>query len=71
MFNRHVPALNVAGFSQSSMKCFDLFAPLFERLAVKEPNYRQCGLLRPRDQRPCRRTTEPRDELAPFYHSIT
>jgi hypothetical protein len=42
------------------------------RPAVDEPDHRHRRLLRTRRHRPChRRTTEPRDELSPFDHSIT
>src|SRR4029450_12085834 len=37
------------------------------QFAAEKPNHRHRRLLRPRRDRPCRRTAEQRDELAAFH----
>jgi hypothetical protein len=42
----------------------------FDR-ATEKSDHRHRPPLRPRRERPRRRDADPRDELSPFYHSIT
>ena len=63
--------LGEARFTQTLPKRRQRFRAARGREAAEQPDDRQ-PLLRARRERPCnRRAAEQRDELAPFYHSIT
>src|SRR5262249_55530059 len=71
VFDRHVLALDVAGFAQALTEGDHGACERPRRRAVEEPNHRHRRLLRARRERPSgRRATEQRDEYAPL-HSIT
>src|SRR5262245_48839099 len=71
IFDRHVPALGIAGLFQTLMESRQKRRIQAGRCAMKEPNHGHRRLLRARSERPRgRRAAEQRDELAPF-HSIT
>src|SRR5215470_18256213 len=72
VFDRHVLALDVAGFTETlpewvQYSLFEAGCP-----AVEQSHHRHRGLLRARRERPRgRRTAEQRDGFAPSHHSIT
>src|SRR5262245_8744479 len=71
IFDRHVPALGIAGLFQTLMESRQKRRIRAGRCAMKEPNHGHRRLLRPRRERPSdRRSAKKRDELAAF-HSIT
>ena len=70
VFDRHVLALDIAGFLQALAKCAQAVRERVRRCAVEKPDHRHRRLLRARRERPRRRAAEQRDELAPL-HSIT
>ena len=63
VLDRHVLALDVAGFVEALAKRSD--SARIRRPAVDKSDNRHRRLLRPRRKRPCRRTAEQRDEFAP------
>jgi hypothetical protein len=66
VFDRHVLALDIAGFLQALEKRNgDVLVVIISRLGAEEPDYRHRWLLRPRRQRPRRRASEPSNELSP------
>jgi len=72
VFDRHVPALDIAGFHQALAKRGQEVCILFGRPCVQEADHRHRWLLRACRERPRgRRATEQRDERAPVPHSIT
>ena len=76
VLDRHVLALDVAGFAKPLRNAAAYAAVRIGRPAVEEPDHRHRRLLRPRRQRPRRRrAAEEGDELAAShrcsYHSIT
>src|SRR5262249_25593881 len=71
IFDRHVLPRDVAGFTEALPEWRQVLFVLVSRPAIEDPDYRYRGLLRPRRNRPRRRATEQRDELAPSDHSIT
>ena len=71
IFDRHVPALDIAGFAQALAERAHTVRVPVRRCAAEEPDHRHRRLLRARRERPRRRrAAEQRDELAP-PHSIT
>jgi hypothetical protein len=69
VLDRHVAALDIAGFSQAAVKSSDKFALRFERLAAEITDHRH-PLLRPRGARPSSRqcrAAHQRDELPPSH----
>src|SRR5262245_25565280 len=71
VFDRHVPTIDIAVFSQALPKRDQEVCILLGRPSVKKPDHRHRRLLRARRHRPRRRRpAEQRDELAAF-HSIT
>src|SRR2546423_10886885 len=71
VFDRHVPALDIAKFLQALTECIQHGPVSIERCAVEKANHRHRLLLCARRKRPCRcRAAAQRDELAPS-HSIT
>jgi hypothetical protein len=73
-FDRDVLALDEARFLQALAKRGDEVRHVSERRAAEKSDHRHCSffgrLLRTRGIRPCGRTANQRDELAP-PHSIT
>src|SRR5215475_15792314 len=67
ILDRHILALDVPGFTNALPECGQIAC---RRRAEEESYHRHRRLLRPRRDRPRRRTAEKRDELAPL-HSIT
>jgi hypothetical protein len=67
VFDRHVLALDIAGFLQALAKSTQRLDECIMRLAVEEPDHRHRRLLRPCRERPRRRAAEKRDELAAPY----
>ena len=65
IFDRHVLALDIAGFLQALTERGHHGRVPARRCAVEEPDHRHRRLLRPRRQRPRRRAAEQGDELAP------
>jgi hypothetical protein len=70
IFNRHVPALDMAAFVQPLAKRRQLARASHRRDRVQYSDHRQCRLLRPRSERPRRRARSPRDELPPSHRSF-
>src|SRR5262249_18119083 len=70
IFDRHVLALDKSFFLQTFLECRHEMHERCGRRATKKANYRYRRLLRPRRDRPRRRTAEQRDERA-APHSIT
>ena len=70
IFDRHILALDIAGFFQALAERGQRCGVLVRRYAAEEPDHRHRRLLRPRRKRPGRRAAEKRDEIAPL-HSIT
>src|SRR5262245_23519840 len=71
ILDRHILALDVAGFTKALPKCGQIACTISKRRAAEEPDHRWRSLLRARRERPRgRRTADERDELAP-PHSIT
>src|SRR4051812_7181240 len=60
----------MAGFSKPLAEAGNESCVCFGRARVQQPDHRHRWLLRVRRERPCRRTAEQRDDLAP-PHSIT
>src|SRR5262249_53099417 len=71
VFNPQVLTLDVAGLFQALAERRRVVCERLRRATMQKPNHRQRRLLRARRDRPCRRTAEKRDELAPAAHSIT
>ena len=68
VFDRHVPALDSAGFVQALAECSEPLRERPRRHPAEEPNHRHRRLLRARGERPPgRRAAEKRDELAPSH----
>ena len=55
IFDRHVPALDIAGFAQALAERGEPGSVCFGRRAVQEPDHRHRRLLRARRERPRRR----------------
>src|SRR5262249_11426947 len=70
VFDRHVLTLDIARLLQALAERPQPFRDRIGRSGVQIPDHRHRRLLRPRRQRPRRRTAEQRDELASL-HSIT
>src|SRR5262249_19798852 len=71
VFNRHVLALDIAGFLQTPKKRNgDVLVVIISGLRAEETDHRQRWLLRPPHHRPRRRAPEPGNEL-PAFHSTT
>src|SRR5262249_29840567 len=71
VFKSDVATLDVAGFSQTLLDCFNKARVWNWRHAAEYADYRYHWLLRSRRERPHgRRTAKERDERAPL-HSIT
>src|SRR5262249_47196473 len=71
VLHRHVLALDVAGFVEALAERASNAHGGLGRPTVDKAYHWHRWLLRARCQRPCRRTAEQRDELAPPDHSIT
>src|SRR5262245_187275 len=63
--------LEKACLVQALSECSHEFLAVIERSATQNSDYRHRRLLRFRDERPRRRASEQRDELAAPDHSIT
>ena len=61
----YVLALDKAGLLQALLECAQTGRDSVKRCRMKKPDHRQCRLLRTRRERPCGRTAEQGDELAP------
>jgi hypothetical protein len=70
VLERDIPVFNEACFAQAFAECGQITRCGIGRSAVDESDHRHRRLLRPRRQRPRRRTAEQGDELA-LIHSIT
>src|SRR5262249_17428961 len=71
ILDRHILALDVAGFTNALPECGQKTCTIGSRpRAAEEPDHRHRWLLRARRERPCGRAAEQRDERATF-HSIT
>src|SRR5262249_14600302 len=70
VLDRDVLALDISGVFKSLAESAQPVRKPIKRLAIEEPDHRHRRLLRPRRERPRRRATEQRDEIAPL-HSIT
>jgi hypothetical protein len=72
VFDRYVPALDVTGVTQASVKGGEKLTHQFERCVVEKPDHRHHWLLRVHHDRPRRYTSRQRDELPPSHlRSIT
>src|SRR5262245_1776807 len=71
VFARHIAALDIAGLLQALAKAPKAPRLPVRRLGIEMADHRHRRLLRARRERPCRRTAEQRDEIAPPNHSIT
>src|SRR6516165_12025528 len=70
ILDRHILALDVAGFTKALAECGQKACTIDWRRTAKESDHRHRRLLRPRCERPRdRRAADQRDELAAF-HSI-
>src|SRR5262249_53098261 len=70
VFNGHILTLDEAGLLQALAERAQALCVHVGVIDAHKSNYWNCGLLRPRRERPRGRAAEERDELAPF-HSIT
>src|SRR5215472_8944500 len=71
ILDRHILALDVAGFTKALPKCGQIACTISKRRTAEEPDHRWRSLLPARRERPRdRRAANERDELAPL-HSIT
>src|SRR5262249_44298662 len=71
ILDRHILALDVAGFTKALAECGQIACTIDRLRAAEESYYRPRRLLRARRERPRdRRATEQRDEVA-AVHSIT
>src|SRR5262249_62353165 len=70
IFDRHVLALDIAGFAQSFAECCQQTCHRLRRISMDISDDWNSRLLRPRRERPRGRAAEQRDELASPY-SIT
>src|SRR6516164_6121582 len=71
ILDRHILALDVAGFTDAMPECGQI-ARTIGRRAAEEPDHWHRRLLRARRERPSsRQAAEKRDELAAPHHSIT
>src|SRR5262249_19012141 len=70
ILNRHVLTLDIACFLQALTKPAHHRRVCVRGCAIKKSDQRHCRLLRSRRERPSRRATHKRDELAAL-HSIT
>src|SRR5215831_4518950 len=71
ILDRHILALDVAGFTKALAECGQISCTIDRRRAAEEPDHRHRRLLRARCERPRRRrAADERDELPPL-HSIT
>src|SRR5262249_53958570 len=70
VFDRHVPALDIARLLQALTECIQHGPVSLERCAVEEPDHRHRALLCAGRERPRSRNADQYDELAPV-HSIT
>jgi hypothetical protein len=66
IFDRHILALDIAGFFQALKERAHKVREQVRRSTIEKPDHRHRRLLRTRRERPCRRAAEQRDELAPF-----
>jgi hypothetical protein len=66
--DRQIAAFDVASFAQSFAKYRNQTFAHFGRTEVKVSNHWHRRRLRPRRERPRRRTTKPGNELAPSHH---
>src|SRR5215813_326186 len=72
ILDRHILALDVAGFTKALAECGQISCTIDRRRAAEEPDHRHRRLLRARRERPrSRRAAEQRDNLAPPHQSIT
>src|SRR5262249_35774583 len=71
IFDRHVPALDIARLLQALTECIQHGPVSVERCAVEKPDHRLRALLCARRERPRSRNADQCDELAPPDHSIT
>src|SRR5215472_4569372 len=69
ILNRHILALDVAGFTKALAECGQKACTIGKERprAAEKPDHRHRRLLRARRERPGRRAAEQRDELAPFH----
>ena len=65
ILDRHVLALDQAGFVEAFAKTGDEWCPGSRRCTAEKPYYRHRRLLRARSDRPCCQPTKIRDEFAP------
>src|ERR1700746_3181036 len=66
ILDRHILALDVAGFTKALPKCGQIACTISKRRAAEDPDHRWRSLLRARRERPRgRRAAEQRDEIAP------
>src|SRR5262249_48722280 len=70
ILDHHILAFDVTGFGKTATECVHEVCGRSGRLCAEIPHHRHCRLLRARRERPRRRASEQRDEVAPF-HSIT
>ena len=66
VLDRHVLALEIAGFLEALTKRGTILRRAFRRAGVDYSHHRHSRLLRTRRERPARYAAEERDELAPF-----
>src|SRR5262249_13699412 len=69
IFDRHIAALDIAGFAETFMECHH--PTRFRRTTSEISDHRHRALLRPRRERPRRRAADERDEVAPFHSAIS
>jgi hypothetical protein len=71
ILDRHILALNVAGFTKALAECGQIGCTIDRRRTAEQSYHRHRALLRARRERPCCcRAAEKREEGAAF-HSIT
>jgi hypothetical protein len=67
VFDCNIASFDVAGFSQTFVECGDEICELLRGNGRQKPDHRHCRLLRARRERPRRRATEQRYELAALH----
>src|SRR5262249_6145076 len=71
ILDRHILALDIAGFTKALAECGQIGCTIDRRRAAKESYHRHRALLCARRERPRRRDADERDELAAATHSMT
>src|SRR6516162_9837765 len=67
ILDRHILALDVAGFTNALPECGQILCTIGRRRAAEEPDHRHCPLRASRERPRDSNAAEQRDELAAFH----